>query len=546
MRYTATRTRPLGPETVRSWAARTEQWLADRRGELDTMNVFPVADSDTGTNLYLTFHDAAVALAALPDDASSARVARTWARGALVGARGNSGVIVGAYVGELVRGLVGDPPDGPGDVTSSVLVPALTGAADAAWRAVGEPVEGTVLTVARAVGEAAVRARTEATASGVLAVLEESIVEGYAALTRTTEQLAPLRVAGVLDAGGWGLLLVLDALADALGSPEATARAAGRPTSRRAGEADPRAGTEGVGHGRDGPATSTSDGHEHEHEYQHGGGEFEVMYLVGASPVGSVPDVASALRTGLAGVGESVAVVGADGLWQAHVHTDRPLDAIAVPAALGLPSDQVRARHLLPRAASDGTGGLGLVAVTRAPGLVADLARAGAGVVLAADGGVGPELARAVEDTGATQVLVLAAVPVEAVLRAGVEVRAGLTESQVVAGAATFATIDPRRDARASLSEVCDVVDRVRSAAVPLPGVGGPGDTGEVLTVAQDLLGDADALLADALLTVITAAGTPPEVVAGLRSGLARTHPAVEVVVLEGGTAGGDILLGVG
>lgn len=553
-------TRALGPGTVRAWADRSVQWLADHRGTLDTMNVFPVADSDTGTNLYLTFSDAAAAVAALPEDASTARLARAWAHGALVGARGNSGVIAGAYVGELVRGLLDGREGEHLPVPPAVLVPALGAAADAAWSAVGEPVEGTALTVVRAVGRAAAVARARETHAESVDILDESVSHGYAALGRTTDQLAPLRAAGVLDAGAWGLLLVLDALADALGSTRAADRASGRPVApARHGDA-----VGGVDPGRaegsravapDGGAASCA---VEPHDPVHGGGEFEVMYLVsapagaGRTVVGAGTDVAARVRAGLARVGQSVAVVGGDGLWQTHVHTDRPLDAIGVPRTLGLHIAQVRARHLLPRPASDGSGGPGLVTVTRAPGLVADLARAGAVVVLATGDDVGPELARAVEDTGAAEVLVLASVPVDSVPRPGVEVGAGLAEVQVVAGAATFAMVVARRST-AVLAEVGEAVRRVRpdrvalldpaATAAAVPGaaqdVGAGGQDGPVLTAARDLLGDDGTLL-----TVVTGTDTPSEVVEGLRSGLARTHPGVEVVGLGGGTPGSDVELG--
>jgi len=339
-------------------------------------------------------------------------------------------------------------------------------------------------------------------------VLDAAVDAGYRALGRTTAQLAALREAGVLDAGAWGLLLVLDALAEVLHGGD-------RP-----------------GHERPVPAMPTR-----HHCIVDGvpGGEFEVMYVV-ASDDGADDAVALALRDALSQVGDSVAVVGGDGLWQAHVHTDTPLPAVAGAAAAGARATQIRVRHLASQSGVHGAHrpALGLVAVTGAPGLTADLARAGAVVVLVAPGDVaGPELERAVDDTGAATVLLLAAdallhTPVARAVRAA----DGLSEAQVVAGAATLASLDPALGVETLVHEVLEAVAAVRTADV------GPGGDPEV---AADVV---DALLAQpcALLTVLTADGTPPAVVERIVAVAAAR--GVEVVVLPTGTAGDRVVLG--
>ncbi|HWS57635.1 MAG TPA: hypothetical protein VN257_03780, partial [Actinotalea sp.] len=273
--------------------------------------------------------------------------------------------------------------------------------------------------------------------------------------------------------------------------------------------------------------------------------------------------VAARLSADLSALGESVAVVGGDGLWQAHVHTDRPLEVLALAAPSGTRTGQVRIRHLATQAGVHGAHRrtLGLVTVTGASGLVPDLARAGAVVVLVPPGDrVGPQLARAVDDTGSGHVLVLVvgdlpetALPSTALPdgaaagarpgRAGVDAVAGLGEVHLVTGAATFASLDPSLGDAALLGLVVDAVSRVRAAHVELADggadVGAPGQAGRVLTAARDLLTPRTTLL-----TVLTGTATPPGPLAELRDGLAASHPAVDLVVLDGVLPGAQVGLG--
>lgn len=518
---------------LRTWADGAVAALDAHRAELDALNVFPVADSDTGTNLWLTLREARAALGEDLDGLEGRAAARGFARGALVGARGNSGVIVSQYLGELLRSL---PPVG---LTGDDVVRALRRATDAAYAAVAEPVEGTVLSVAQAVADGAAEARGD-----LPDVLAAALEAGYLALRRTPEQLAPLRAAGVLDAGGWGLLLVLRALGDALGAPTTPWERPRMPDTRHpCAEADQ-------------------------------GGAFEVMYVVTAASHGDDghdgddagdrhdgadggPPVADRLRTALAAVGDSVAVVGGDGLWQAHVHTDAPLDAVRSAAAAGVTATQVRVRHIGRQTGVHGdlAPALGLVAVTGAAGLTADLARAGAVVVLVGPGRVaGPELVRAVEDTGAAEVLVLVADELVAGDHVGggrdarARVRDRLSEVQVVVGAATLASLaSHERDAGRLADAVLAAVDGVRTTEVDGadadggpgggPGGGGPDrDADPVVTAARGLVTDETALV-----TALVADDAAADVGARLSAALGDR---VEVVVLPTGLPGRRVVLG--
>ena len=548
--------------TARAWAQRAATSMGAHRAELDRLNVFPVADSDTGTNLYLTLAEARDAVARLGQGAGVGDVLRAIARGSLIGARGNSGVIVSQYIGAFLREVeaaAGVPgPEVSLTGRTSVLVPGhaivagLGRATDAAYQAVAQPVEGTVLTIARAVSDGAAAAQAAALpgTDDALGVLEAGIADGYVALCRTPSQLPALRAAGVLDAGAWGLLVVLDALADALGRPTEQTPCHG-PGQGRDGAVHDRA-LGGAPSEDDGPAVTAG-----------GLGEFEVMYLVAADPadlLGADDAVAAALRAALSAVGVSVAVVGGDGLWQAHVHTDRPVEAITAPSVVGAEPTGIRVRHLASQSGVHGPHRptLGLVTVTGSPGLVPDLARAGAVVVLVPPGRTaGAELQRAVDDTGADRVLLLAAADLlpaardeqsPAGSRAGetarpvVEVVDRLSELQVVVGAATLAS---RAEAAAPdlLTEVTDAVGAVRTVVVPAPAgvdVGGELHAEQMLAVVLSMLATGGSLV-----TALTAQDTSPAALDGLRTGLAAARADIEVVVLSGGGPGRAVALGV-
>ncbi|MBK5997074.1 DAK2 domain-containing protein, partial [Streptomyces sp. MBT58] len=190
----------LDAVAVRTWCSLALEALGRERAEIDAINVYPIADGDTGTNLYLTVESAAAAVEAVfaahetgTTAPATADAVRAMAHGALIGARGNSGTILA----QLLRGMAGVLADG-GDAAHLRL--ALTRAAAAARQAVAHPVEGTVLTVATAAAEAAQGDEPE-----LRAVVRAAYEGARAALARTPEQLAVLGRAGVVDAGGRGL-----------------------------------------------------------------------------------------------------------------------------------------------------------------------------------------------------------------------------------------------------------------------------------------------------------------------------------------------------
>jgi hypothetical protein len=199
--------------------------LEARRQEVNDLNVFPVADGDTGDNMAMTMRAVMEELDRLDglevDEVGRTRLVQALARAALMGARGNSGVILS----QIVRGAAEELASRPGELVDPVLVAsAFARAADAAYESVREPAEGTMLTVFREMAHSIARQLahleadkqrlgndiTDAEQDAILAeVLERAIEDGKRAVERTPEQLEALRESGVVDAGGYGLVLIL-------------------------------------------------------------------------------------------------------------------------------------------------------------------------------------------------------------------------------------------------------------------------------------------------------------------------------------------------
>ena len=201
---------------VREWAYQALSGLGDARAEIDALNVFPVPDGDTGTNLYLTMESACESVDRCWMEAPGGSpglsiAAKALSTGALLGARGNSGVILS----QMLRGtsdVLGALPEGEALGADAVLA-LLRRAADLGYEAVARPVEGTILTVARAAADAA-QASLQAGADDAATVVQAGVQGARDALALTPTMLESLRLAGVVDAGGQGLLVVLDALAE--------------------------------------------------------------------------------------------------------------------------------------------------------------------------------------------------------------------------------------------------------------------------------------------------------------------------------------------
>ena len=183
--------------------------LVSHREALNMLNVYPVPDGDTGTNMTMTAESVVNALEELSEDAEIADVTSAIAHGSLMGARGNSGVILS----QVLRAFSSEIGSA-GSLNADSASKGLTEAAEAAYGAVMTPVEGTILTVVRESSEAAEIAKEEG--NDLLGIIEAALERGKDALARTPEMLPVLAEAGVVDAGGSGYLLLLDALLNVL------------------------------------------------------------------------------------------------------------------------------------------------------------------------------------------------------------------------------------------------------------------------------------------------------------------------------------------
>ncbi|MCU1494232.1 MAG: hypothetical protein JWO62_1996 [Acidimicrobiaceae bacterium] len=311
------RTPTLGARTIADAMVALARLLQVHQATINRLNVFPVPDGDTGTNMSLTV-EAVVAEIGAPEDVAEGApamraVCDAISHGSLMGARGNSGVILC----QVLRGIAGSFTEehreqlGPRE-----LADGLASGAKAAREAVLRPAEGTILSVA----DAAAAAATSAAEAGVglVEVLEAARASSVVALWRTPDQLPVLAQAGVVDAGGAGLVLLYDALLQAVDGrlpPDELELPPDVVATLSSASLDP---GNGRSHGESALAEL----------------RYEVMYLLHA------PDEAMpAFKQVWAGIGDSIVVVGGDGLWNCHIHTDDIGAAIEAALDAGRPRD---------------------------------------------------------------------------------------------------------------------------------------------------------------------------------------------------------------
>ncbi|MFN8597957.1 MAG: DAK2 domain-containing protein [Anaerolineae bacterium] len=179
-------------------------WLRYHQPAINALNVFPVPDGDTGTNMLLTMQSAWHEIEQSPEENAS-HIAQSVAHGALMGARGNSGVILSQLWRGFARGLSGKKVFSAEDLST-----AMRAASDTAYKGVLKPVEGTILTVSRAVADAAEKAQKET--DDVIHMLERMVTQAHEAVANTPNQLEILKQAGVVDSGGQGLTVILEGM----------------------------------------------------------------------------------------------------------------------------------------------------------------------------------------------------------------------------------------------------------------------------------------------------------------------------------------------
>jgi DAK2 domain fusion protein YloV len=340
--------------------------LEARRQEVNDLNVFPVADGDTGDNMAMTLRAVMEELDRLDeldvDEVDRTELVQALARAALMGARGNSGVILS----QIVRGAAEELASRSGELVDPVLVAAaFASAADAAYESVREPAEGTMLTVFREMAHSLTRqlAHLEADKQrlgrdvgeeqqdAILAeVLERAIEDGERAVARTPEQLEVLRESGVVDAGGHGLVLILAGVVAALRGDDELPEVSHYEPPRR------------------------SLPHHEDSRYR-----YCTNFIVAGSGLSSRDFLPR-----LEGLGDSVLVVGDEATLKVHVHTDAPEAAVALFEGAGevtnLDVADMR-KQMAERDARLAAGRTGVLAVAAGEGLERLFAELGADVV---------------------------------------------------------------------------------------------------------------------------------------------------------------------
>jgi len=522
-------------DTVRSLVASGAAALEASRQRIDDLNVYPVPDGDTGSNMSMTVRAVAEALDRRRDGGREG-LGRDLARAALMGARGNSGVILS----QIVRGFTEAVGDAEA-VDAPALARAFRSASDAAYAAVREPVEGTILTVVRELAEEAERQALADAPVGDL--LRAVLVRGEEALARTPEQLEILRRAGVVDAGGAGLVEIVRGV---------TAAVTGEPLP----EAPP--GLEEVG---------LDAVHQELSRYR-----YCTVFVVEGSGLDR-----AALEAELEPLGDSLMVVGDAEALKVHLHTDDPGAALTLATSAGvLEGIEIANMHVqteeresrLLELVPDLQRETDVVAVVAGKGN-ADLFRSlGAAGIVPGGQSMNPSTAdilAAVEAAGAPQVVVLPnngnviLSAEQAAAHASRPVRIVPTRS-IPAGIAAMVAYDGARSAEDNAAAMEAAVSTVATGAVTTasrdvdlagtrvaegaylglvedePAVGGPDFEEVALAVVDRLLAGSREVL-----TVLTGAEAPA--LDGLVDRIATAHPAVEVEVEAGGQPHYHLLL---
>jgi len=577
----------LGAAELAAVVRRFAALLDLRRTLLDELNVFPVPDGDTGTNMASTVHAVCASLDANSlddtggDDAIAAmeRTCHAIAHGSLMGARGNSGVILS----QILRG-VAHTVGATSRADAQTVAQALVAGAAGAYAAVGRPVEGTILTVAREAAEAATAASTSG--EGLSMVVRRARDAAADAVARSPRLLPVLADAGVVDAGGAGLALLFDAALEVIDRhpTEGTDIAA-----VDHGDLQTRWGLDPARrwvHALDQQLADQQLASEHS-------GQYEVMFLLGAEAVDA--ERLAAFGRAWDAIGDSVVIVGGSnpdgtGLWNCHIHTDDIGAAIEASLDVGRPT-RIRVtdlsaqmagsqacRHVgdeLPVTVATADVATAVVAVANGSGLIDIMRDQGATQVVEGGQGANPstaQLAAAVTACRADSVVLLPNNPnivavanqVGSVVGDGARRVVVVPTRSVVAGLAALSVCNPNATARDNAVAMQAAADAVVAAEVTRAMRASTCDAGPI--AAGDWLGMTDGVVgvvgSDAaavvtelvgrlvgddheLVTLVVGADADEQVTAALVGILADVHPQLDVEVHHGGQPLYPYLIGI-
>ncbi len=522
---------------MRAVVATFAEALAEHRAGINRLNVYPVPDGDTGTNMSLTLTSVMAEVERVAPGTMT-ELCDALAHGSLMGARGNSGVILSQIMRGMCEVIRAQPT-----VDADVLARALDAAATAAYGAVMRPVEGTILTVIREIAAAAVR--SSAQGADLLTIATAAALRGREALASTPDLLAVLRDAGVVDAGGTGLLLFFDALLTVID---------GRPMP----EAD-HSLTDDVP--LDVPSAPTD----------LASLRYEVMYFLHADE----PAVAE-FKEAWMRIGDSIVVVGGNGLYNCHIHTNDIGAAIEAGIVAGRPAkirvtdllEEVEERAWVREAGATASAALadnvttGVVAVGVGAGIVALFRSLGVHEIVTGGQSMNPstaELLAAVEACPARGVVILPnnknIIPVAQQVGAHSTKSVSVVPTRNVAEAlASLVDYDPEADvdenaAAMALAAAAVVAGEVTQAVRDANSPAGPVKAGDfigidrdgIVAVADSVTGAATGLLArlvdgdHEIVTIIVGLDATAEHTAEIEAWLEGEHPDVAVEVHHGG-----------
>src|SRR6202163_936094 len=511
-------------------------WLSSNHEEVNRLNVFPVPDGDTGTNMLLTLQSAVEDIKD-SNAAEVSKIAKLASHGSLMGARGNSGVILSQIFRGFARAV-----EGKSSLTPAELATAFEEAANAAYRAVNKPTEGTILTVAREAGRSASAAASSPGAT-VPSVIAAAASGARAAVLKTPSQLQILRDAGVVDAGGFGLQIILEGMLKTVEESESSLAAlAARPA------APPPASQVAVA-------------------LPEGGWGYCTEFLI----EGSNLDL-DRIKNQIEALGNSVLVVGEPELVKVHVHTDDPTRVITLAGGYGkllkLNVGDMSTQHrriLETEGQASGAprpNGVGLVAVVAGQGLVGIFRGLGVDAIVEGGQTMNPstqDMLTAIESVPYDEVIllpnnrnvILAAKQVPGLTKKKVHVIETKSVPQGVAAVVAFRGDRPgpenlaemRAEAeRVQTIEVTHAVRDTRSNGLKVKKGDVIGlindklefagtDYGEVVNKALSKLG-ADAY---ELVTVYRGEGASDDELQKLESDIRSTHPGLDIEVQQGG-----------
>jgi fatty acid kinase len=509
------------------WLRRATSVISDSADALNAMNVFPVPDADTGSNLKLTMAGIADAIPIL--ERSSLDVA---VQAAILCAHGNSGAIVAEMFVSVCRALEYDLTRLQSMPLGTVVATLLRSAAEAARRAVARPVAGTILTVADDAASAA-EAAARGQAGSALAVVQAAQRGARDSLARTPKQLDVLASAGVVDAGGQAYVLLIDVLAEILGGERAQPLTA---------NASPAAGVL--------------------HEAPQAG-EYEVMYALRGAP----PSHLDALREQLSELGHSVVIVGDQAIAQVHVHLDEAGAAVEAALPLGELS-QLRITALPDRPALMGRS---VLAVVSGPGLAEAVASLGGLPVRTGDGDVTLNQLRAAAQETCGELVILPNGPenlkrakrvATEMRRAGRRVSIVHTVSQVQ-GLAAMAVHEPLADFESAVAAMSTAARHTRHGAITVAKsaaitAAGPHEPSEIIgTVDHDVVAIGTSVVEVAwqvvqrllgvggeLLTLVRGREAGDALLSDLIARIQDRSPTLEIEVVDGGQPRYPLLLG--